>query len=161
MGATIRVANVLAACAVVAGALPALAADKAGEVAAIHAVDQAWLKAYTAADADAVSKLYDENAVLLPPGAGPLQGRAAIKAYFAKDATETAKAGMTLVMGDNPAGGANGDMGWASGTFVVKDKSGKTVDSGKYLSVSKKVNGKWLYLRDTWNSDTPPPPAKK
>jgi ketosteroid isomerase-like protein len=30
-------------------------------------------------------------------------------------------------------------------------------DTGKYLSVSKKKDGKWLYVRDAWNSDSPPP----
>jgi len=28
------------------------------------------------------------------------------------------------------------------------------------LSVARKSNGKWLYIRDMWNSDRPaPPPA--
>jgi hypothetical protein len=27
------------------------------------------------------------------------------------------------------------------------------IDTGKYLSVSKKKDGEWLYIRDTWNSD--------
>jgi len=42
----------------------------------------------------------------------------------------------------------------------VKDKAGKVVEAGKYLSVSMKKGGKWLYLRDTWNADgVPPAPA--
>jgi uncharacterized protein (TIGR02246 family) len=138
---------------------PAWAADKTADVAAIHAVDQAWLKAYTAGDADAVSKLYDEQAVLLPPGHPAVKGRAAIKDFFTRDIAETAKAGVAMTFGDKPDGGANGDLGWASGTFIAKDKGGKTVASGKYMSVSRKVNGKWLYWRDTWNSsDAPPKP---
>lgn len=49
----------------------------------------------------------------------------------------------------------------------MKDKAGKVVETGKYLSVSKKVGGKWLYVRDTWNGDgasvaaASPAPAKK
>ena len=43
--------------------------------------------------------------------------------------------------------------------------SGTVVDSGSYLSVHHKVNGQWLYIRDTWNSDKPPaaaaPPAQE
>jgi hypothetical protein len=45
----------------------------------------------------------------------------------------------------------------------VTDKAGKVLDSGKYLSVSKRIGGKWLYVRDTWNSDAPaaaPAPPK-
>jgi hypothetical protein len=66
---------------------------------------------------------------------------------------ESAKAGVKFSLRPNPDGGVSGDMGWASGTYVVKDKSGKVVDTGKYLSVSAKKDGKWLYVRDTWNSD--------
>ena len=41
----------------------------------------------------------------------------------------------------------------------MKDANGATVDNGKYLSVYKRVDGKWLLIRDTWNSDTPAAPA--
>jgi hypothetical protein len=41
----------------------------------------------------------------------------------------------------------------------VTDKSGKVLEAGKYLSVSMKKAGKWLYVRDTWNADAAPPPA--
>jgi hypothetical protein len=54
--------------------------------------------------------------------------------------------------------GVAGDIGWESGSFTVTDAKGATVDSGKYLSVARKSNGKWLYIRDIWNSDQPPPP---
>lgn len=131
----------------------ALAADAAAEVAAMHAVDQAWLKAYNAGDADALASLYDEKAILMPPGAPAAHGRAAIRAFLAADVAGSAKAGVTFHLGTNPDGGANGDMGWVSGTYSVTDKSGKTIDAGKYLSVSKKEGGKWRYVRDTWNSD--------
>ena len=143
------------------------ATDPASEVAAIHAVDQVWVKAYNAGDVDTVASLYDEHAVLLPPGAPAVHGRAAIRAFLAKDMAASAKQGVTLNLDAKPAGGVSGDMGWASGTYTVKDKSGRVVQTGKYLSVSRKKDGKWLYIRDTWNSDGPPgsaepaPPVKK
>lgn len=79
------------------------AADPAAEVAALHAVDQTWVKGYNANDVDTVAGLYDEDAVLLPPGAPAIERQAAIRAFFAK-------------------------------------------------------GGKWLYVRDTWNSDGAPAP---
>ncbi len=135
------------------------AADAAADVAAMHAVDQAWLKGYNAGDADALAALYDEQALLMPPGAPAQHGRAAIRAFLAADVAASAKAGITFHLGANPDGGANGDMGWVSGTYSVTDKSGKVIDTGKYLSVSKKQGGKWRYIRDTWNSDGAPPPT--
>ena len=143
------------------------AADPAAEVAAIHAVDRAWVKAYNAGDVDTVAALYDQQAVLLPPGAPAANGRAAIRAYLAKDMAESSKSGLAFSLGAGPAGGVSGDMGWASGTYAVTDRSGRIVETGKYLSVSRKKDGKWLYVRDTWNSDAmaaapePATPSKK
>lgn len=136
------------------------AADSGKEVAALQAADQSWEKAYNAGNVDGVASLYDEHAVLLPPGAPGANGRAAIRAFFAKDIAESSKAGVAFSLGPKPAGGVSGDMGWQSGTYAVKDKTGKVVDTGKYLSVSVKKGGKWLYVRDTWNSDGPPASAE-
>jgi hypothetical protein len=55
--------------------------------------------------------------------------------------------------------GVSGDVGWISGNYVVVDKSGATIDSGSYLSVHRRTNGSWPYIRDIWNSDRPPAQA--
>jgi uncharacterized protein (TIGR02246 family) len=136
------------------------ATGSAKEMAALQAADQNWARAYNAGNADAVANLYDEQAVLLPPGAPAVNGRAAIKSFFVKDTAESQKAGVAFTLGPKPAGGVSGDMGWQSGTYAVKDKAGKVVETGKYLSVSMKKGGKWLYVRDTWNADGAPAPAE-
>ena len=125
----------------------------------MHAVDQAWVKAYNDNDAEGAAKLYDENAMLFPPGAPAMKGRGAIKAFLAADMAASAKEGIKFSLGPNPDGGVSGNLGWVSGTYQVKDKSGKVIESGKYLSVNMKKGGKWYYVRDTWNSDAPPAPA--
>ncbi len=135
-------------------------ADAAAEVAALHAVDDVWVKAFNAGDADTMAAQYDEHAVLLPPGAKAAHGRAAIHAFFAKLVSEATKEGLQFTLDAKPAGGARGDLGWASGNYVLKDKTGKVIETGKYLSVSRKKDGKWLYVRDTWNSDAPAAPAE-
>lgn len=129
------------------------------EDAALQAVDVVWLNAYNTSDADTLASLYAEEAVLLPPGSPPAKGREAIRAFFATDTAASAKAGVKFTLGSNPTGGASGDLGWQSGTYEVKDMSGAVIDTGKYLSVSIKKDGKWLYIRDTWNSDLPPSPG--
>ena len=152
-----------ALCAIAAVAMFSIessAADSGKEIAALEAVDQAWAKAYNAGNADAVAALYDEQAVLLPPGSPSVKGRPAIRAFFAKDTAESQKAGVTFILDPKPAGGVSGNMGWQSGTYVVKDKAGKSLETGKYLSVSVKKGGKWLYVRDTWNADGAPAPAE-
>ena len=135
-----------------------LAAQGAG-VAAIHAADDAWVKAYNAGQVDNVVALYDANATIYAPGATPVHGSPAIREFFTKDNGEFMKTGLAFELGANPDGGVSGDMGWSSGTWTVKDKAGQVMDSGWYFSVSKKVGGKWLYVRDSWNSEKPPAPA--
>ena len=153
-----RAANLLGLALVLAIVnVQSFAADPAVEVAALHAVDDVWVKAVNDGAADTMTAQYDEHAVLLPPGAPAARGRAAIHTFFAKMLLEAAKEGLVFSLGANPAGAARGDLGWSSGTYVLNDKSGKVIDTGKYLSVSKKKDGKWLYVRDTWNSDGPPP----
>lgn len=133
----------------------AFARHGAAQLKALHEVDQAWVKAYTAVDADAAAALYDEDAILMPPGTSPVHGRAAVRAFLAPDMAASKKAGVTFHLGPKPDGGISGSLGWVSGTYSVTDASGKVVDTGKYLSVSKKQHGKWLYIRDIWNSDKP------
>jgi uncharacterized protein (TIGR02246 family) len=138
------------------GGIQLAAADPAGDVAAIHAVDDVWVKSFNTRDADSMAAQYDEHAVLLPPGAPAAHGRAAIRAFFANLMPEATKDGLQFTLGSKPAGGARGDMGWSAGTYTLKDKTGHVIETGKYLSVSSKKDGKWLYIRDTWNSDGPP-----
>jgi len=133
------------------------ASDAPSPVAAVHAADDSWVKAYNAGDLDAVVSLYDEHAAIYPPGAPPVRGGAAIRAFFVKDNAEFLRGGLSFGLGAKPDGGVAGNLGWSSGTYVVKDKSGRVVDTGWYFSVSRKVAGRWLYLRDAWNSDGPPP----
>ena len=139
----------------------AFALEASKEEAAIRAINPIWVKAYNAGDAKAISGLYAEQAVLLPPGAPAAKGKAAIQAYFAKDTAESAKAGVTFSLDPKVKSnvGISGDLGWESGTYAVNAKSGASVEIGKYLTVYNKSGGKWLIIRDTWNSDAPPAPA--
>src|SRR5688572_27985937 len=54
----------------------------AADRAAIAAAEEAWTTAANAGDFDALAKVYDEDAILLPPNAEPIRGRAGIAAYF-------------------------------------------------------------------------------
>jgi len=158
-----NVKNILTVAAIVASFLtfagPVSAADEKATVAAVHAADQAWLKAYNGGDLATILSLYDAQAIVYPPASAPIQGTAAIKAYFSKDMVESAKAGAVFALDPKPDGGVSGDLGWASGTYAVKTKAGKILDRGWYFSLSQFKGGKWVYLRDAFNSTTPPAPA--
>jgi uncharacterized protein (TIGR02246 family) len=133
--------------------------DTAAEEAALKAVTAAWLNAYNAGDVETIVAMYAEDAVLMPPHAAVATGHAAIRAFLTTDTAAAKAAGVKLVPGAATAG-VIGDTGWESGSYTIADDSGATVDSGSYLSVSRKSNGKWLFIRDTYNSDRPlPAPA--
>ena len=135
------------------------ASPASADEAAIRAQTASWEKAYNGGDAKAVAALYAEDALLLPPGASGVSGRAAILAFFTKDIAGSAAAGAVFVVDSKTDVGVSGKMGWESGKYKVTVK-GAVVETGKFLSVSRKKDGKWLYLRDTWNADAPPaPPA--
>ena len=135
------------------------ASPASADEAAIRAQSTSWEKAYNGGDAKAVAALYAEDARLLPPGASGVSGRAAILDYFTKDVAGSKAAGAVFALNPKTDVGVSGNMGWESGTYKVTVK-GAVVETGKFLSVSRKNNGKWLYIRDTWNTDAPlAPPA--
>ena len=134
------------------------ASSTSADEAALRAQTASWQKAYNGGDPKGVAAQYAEDALLLPPGAAGVRGRTAILEYFTKDIATSKAAGAVFVIDPKTEVGVSGAMGWESGTYKVTVK-GAVVDTGKFLSVSRKKDGKWLYIRDTWNSDAPPPPA--
>jgi uncharacterized protein (TIGR02246 family) len=154
---TLAVGAVIAMSACAPAASPPV--DTAADEAALKAVTAAWLEAYNAGDVEKIVAMYADDGVLMPPHAAVATGHAAIRAFLTADTAAAKAAGVKLVPGAATAGVA-GDTGWEAGSFTIIDASGATVDSGSYLSVSRKSNGKWLYVRDTYNSDRPlPAPA--
>lgn len=128
--------------------------DTAADQVAVRAMIAAWFDAYNAADGAALAALYTEDAVLNAPGVPAVRGKAAIRQYYLKDRAKFAAAGLTYVDGPTNYVGVSGDLGWQSGTLKVINKSGATVeaDGGKYLSVFQRKVGKWLFIRDNWDT---------
>ena len=145
----------LLAAAICSAALTALAADDASR---IRAGTASWMQSFNSGNAGAVVALYADDAALMPPNAPQARGVAAIKEAIAKEIAGAKKAGVTLAVGTDEVG-VTGDMAWHAGTYVVKDKAGKTVDAGKFLEAWERKNGKWRIVRDMWNSDAAPAPV--
>jgi uncharacterized protein (TIGR02246 family) len=131
------------------------APDAAADEAAIRAINPAWFEAYNGGNVDGVVALYADDAVLSIPGAPPSRGIAAIREAYVKDMAAMAAAGLKNNQGPAPEFGVSGDLGWEWNTFSVTDAAGATVDTGKYVTVYGRRDGKWMIIRDIWNSDTP------
>jgi uncharacterized protein (TIGR02246 family) len=132
------------------------AVDAAAEEAALKAITVAWFEAYNAGEVEKIVGMYTEDAVLMPPHAPVANGHAAIRTFLTTDTAAAKAAGVKLVAGP-AAAGFEGNTGWESGSYTIADASGATVDSGSYLTVARKSDGKWLLTRDTYNSDRPLP----
>lgn len=145
----------LAACATP----PPPVADTGADEASFVAGTNAWLDAYNSGDAEKIVAMYALDAVVMPPNAPVCTGRDELRAYITSDMAGSKAAGIVLVNGPSTTG-ASGDLGWHQGIYTVKSASGETIGSGSYMEVWRKIDGKWLIVRDIWNSDRPAtPPA--
>ena len=160
--------NILKSAAIVAVGLIALAGCQKAAVVDTAAIEtelkngvRTWLASYNAGDADAIAARYADDAVVMSPGAPAATGREAIRAMIAEQSAAAKAAGMTLAPldGDTVGVSASGDIAWHSGGYTVSDASGAVIDSGNYMEVQKNVDGKWMIIRDIWNSDRPPAAA--
>ena len=127
--------------------------NTSGDSSAIRSSQDAWYKSYNSGDGAAVAALYADDAVLMAPNVPAARGIAAIRDYYSKTAPEFQASGLTAVEGPTGDIGISGDLAWQGTTYTVTDKAGATVDVGKILTVLQKRNGKWMIIRDTWNSD--------
>ena len=150
----------LGACAPAPAPPPAPPAqDTAAEEAKMRQDLNLWFEAYNNGNADAVAAQYAGDGILMPPNSPASTGRAAIKAFITTDSANTKAAGLALKNNGVTGIGISGDFAWMSGTFSIVDAKGTAVDTGKYVSVHRKTNGAWLYIRDIWNVDNPAAPA--
>jgi uncharacterized protein (TIGR02246 family) len=162
---TTRTCTALVFVAVMAGAgctAAPPAQDVAADKAKMEADATSWFTFLDKGDVDGMANLYAEDALLTPPGVAAMNGRAAIRTFLAGEVAGMKSAGLAIKNGTVTGADVSGDMGWLTGNYTVVDGSGAAVDSGNYMSVHKRTNGQWLYIRDTWNSDRPPAaPAPK
>jgi ketosteroid isomerase-like protein len=130
-------------------AIPSLAADQsdlAGRAAT-------WEKEYNANNLNGVVALYAKDGCRMPPNAETAHGSEAILTNL-KNGKENgaAKIKVTITSAET-----TGDMGYGAGTFELMGADGNTIDKGKWMNVSKKVNGAWKIQCDIWNSSMPLP----
>jgi len=130
---------------------------RAADVQAVKDLEAAWVKDAAAKDEDKWVSYFAEDASGLYPGAGILNGKAAIKVamgpYFA-DPNFSLTFQSTRAMASK-----GGDMVYSQGTYTMTVTDPKTkkpmTDKGKYLTVyTKQADGSWKAVADTFNSDS-------
>ena len=151
-----RAFSALAALVIVGvAAPPAHAQTDGGKI-----LDDAWVKAVTAGDVEAVVALYAPDAVLYTPDSMEARGTAAIRALY----TQMFAANTVSNPSFNTTYQTSGDLstGWGTATLTFTPKAGGAAETVtvRVTEVVKKINGKWLYVADHASVPVGPPPSK-
>jgi uncharacterized protein (TIGR02246 family) len=114
--------------------------------AAVEAGNRAFVTAFLAGDARAVSELYTEKARVVAPGSPVALGRPEIEALW-RGVIESGVKDVALSTGGVEAAG---DLAVEDGTVRLVAADG-TVTVQRYVVVWKRGDGRWRLHRDIWN----------
>jgi ketosteroid isomerase-like protein len=104
-----------------------------------------YVAASRGGDAHALAALYEERAILLPPDDEPVEGRAAIEAYWHRALEDGLELHTTRVE-------ASGPVAYSIGRWSLPATDSEAADSGKLVLCWKRVDGIWQLTADIWNS---------
>lgn len=124
----------------------------------IQAMEDAYSAAETAKDADAVAAYYSADAISYSRNKEPLSGRDAIRnsiaERLAKDTSGTVNVYKIVDLW------AEGDLAVEIGSWQENTPAGVEVEHGHYMSIFKKVDGKYSCIRDMNVTAKPLPEVK-
>ena len=137
---------------VLAGCREAPAADSEARR-AIEAAVSRYVAASNEGDAEALSDLYTDDAVLLPPDHAPVHGREAIGEFW-RQGTDSGLEVRTLRVE------VDGNIGYLVGQYRLPETVEEPADSGKYvMCLRRQGDGSWKLSADIWNSSASEKPA--
>jgi uncharacterized protein (TIGR02246 family) len=134
------------------------APDRETEGQALMQLSRDWSAMVPGGDIEKLLQFWAEDAVMMPPGSPPLEGRTAIRSYV-----EAASQIPGFQISWEPVSvhvAAGGDMAYMieRNVITVNDSSGKAVTThGKVVTVWRKdATGAWKNVVDMWNESPPP-----
>jgi ketosteroid isomerase-like protein len=125
---------------------------------AIEAANARFAHYFESGQADSAAMNYAEDATIMLPSEPPVQGRAAIRAKIAEFmdyGTWQFSVATTRVDASGPIAVEQGTYveGLTPGPHAPPGIAAMFPDTGKYITVWKKVNGTWLIFADISNSN--------
>lgn len=122
-----------------------------------QALQDAFLAALRAGDADGLAACYTEDAVNFTPdrmiGYGPDSARESWGGFFAQYSVISAELSEEHMV-------ESGDLAAAWGLYTITAEPVKggepVVMQGRYMDIARKVDGKWLYVADHASVPLPP-----
>jgi ketosteroid isomerase-like protein len=123
---------------------------------AIRAVGDSFIVFFRTNRDSAMATLYTETAIVMPPNAGAVEGRAAIRGFFEAYPPLPDFTGMPVEID------GRGDLAYVRGTysFSMPAAGGRPAmsDHGKFLEIRRRQpDGTWMVSVDIFNSDVPLP----
>lgn len=115
----------------------------------IAAANKEFMQAFVRGDGAALAAMYSEKSVLLPPNAESISGRPGIQNYW-KGAIDS---GLKELKLETLEVEGMGDTAAEVGKYFAVSANGQTVDTGKYIVLWKREDGKWKLYRDIFNSN--------
>ena len=117
----------------------------------IIAIEKSWDTYFNSGDLDSLLNLYADDAIRLPNNQTIISGKEAIKKEMEIEQTKLKK-GYTNTSETTDVFGDENTV-TEVGRTIRKDASGNVKSIGKYMTIWKKVNGKFVTAREMWNDD--------
>lgn len=142
-----------------AGCQKPVVVDLTVEEAALRELSTRWNVAVEARDVGSICPLFAENAVEMQANTPVVTGSAAICEWYRGWLLDPAVTASFKTEDFDVA--ASGDLAIERGSYQFRTTKGDstTVDDGKYLTVWKKIDGRWKVLYDMANTNLPLPAA--
>ncbi|MFT3928869.1 MAG: nuclear transport factor 2 family protein [Spongiibacteraceae bacterium] len=98
-------------------------------------------------DAGAASELFTDDGEMLAGFSTPVKGKAAIKLYMEKSLRRQLQ---FWINSENST--MSGDLAYDEGNYRIRDIArNEDLDTGKYMNVFKRVDGKWKIYRSIFS----------
>lgn len=114
----------------------------------IRSANQNFEKTFARGDAEGMGSLYTSDGVLLPPGAGILEGSTAIQNFWQTVMDMGIKGAHLETLEVQPEGETAIEMG----RYELGGVDGERIDQGKYIVIWKRQEGNWKLHKDIWNT---------
>ena len=117
----------------------------------INEINQLFMDAFSAGDAEKVAGFYTANCRFLPDNGDPVDGRARVQELLQSmmDGGVSSVELITWEVEDC------GDTAVEVGRVVMRGDSDELIDDGKFIVIWKKEDGGWRLHRDIVNSSLP------
>lgn len=121
----------------------------------ITQINSDWAAAINAKDVEGQIAIFADDAHSMPPNSPTLVGKDAIKANIEAEMAKDTSGMKTTIAFATIDVWAAGNTATESGTWTVSGEDGAVLDKGKYIALFEKRDGKYVCVRDIWNTDMP------